>query len=801
MARLSKYAQLLLFHSAVCLCATASLFGQTIVTAAGNGTRGYSGDGGPATAAELNTPALITPDAAGDVYFADLENNVIRKLSAASGIITTVAGDGVLGFGGDGGPATSAELNYPSDIAFDPAGNLYIADQFNYAVRKVDAATGIISTVAGRGNCGSSYCGDGGPATEAELNVPNAVLVDVAGDLYISDSCNNVVRKVEAASGIINTAVGNGYGAGAGCPAPTGGYSGDGGPATSAEMYEPYGLAFDSAGDLYIADGVNNVIRKVSAGTGIITTVAGNGFDAGTFNGGYSGDNGPATAAEMYWPNAVAFDAAGNLYISDEQNNRIRMVSAATGIVTTVVGDGVQGYSGDGGPATSAELYNPTGIAFNGAGDLYLSDEQNFRIREVLGLGPAHPTQTTLASDANPQTYGQSVTFTATITPVPAETQAMTGSVQFFDGANLLGTESVSSSRTAALTTASLAAGSHNICGVYSGDSYYAGSTGCMTETIEQAVLTVSADDKTMPQGGPLPALTASYNGFVNGDTFATCCTGAPALSTTATASSPPGAYPIDISQGTLAAANYTFTFVNGTLDVLAATFSLSATPATQTVTGGGAASYTIALTSENNFAGTVALSCAGAPSDAACTFAQSSLTLTAGGTAQTTMTVATTAADAALRGLEGFATETQRHHGDADKETQRHIRFAQCRLRDKGTHSLRSVQAPGQRDTFASLSAGSETTGHVRFARWRLREKGDWPLMGLCLPLAGLGLKRRRLRALALLLLALLLLGAGFSGCGSSHNGSSSQKSYAIKITATGNSVTQSTSLNLVVD
>ena len=217
-------------------------------------------------------------------------------------------------------------------MAVDASGNLYIADTGNNRIRKV-SATGIITTVAGNGSAG--YSGDGGPATSAQLDGPEGVAVDGSGNLYIADTCNNRIRKVSA-TGIITTVAGNG----------SAGYSGDGGPATSAQLSLPAGVAVDGSGNLYIADSGNNRIRKVSA-TGIITTVAGNGSP------GYSGDGGPATSAQLNQPAGVAVDASGNLYIADSSNNRIRKVSA-TGIITTVAGNGFDGYSGDGGPATSA---------------------------------------------------------------------------------------------------------------------------------------------------------------------------------------------------------------------------------------------------------------------------------------------------------------------------------------------------------------------------------------------------------------------------------------------------------------
>ena len=316
-----------------------------ISTVAGDGTRGFGGDGGPATAAQLYVPSGVAVDGAGNLYIADRGNRRIRKVDPA-GVISTVAGDGTLGFGGDGGPATAAQLNYPSGVAPDGAGNLYIADRDNHRIRKVDAA-GAITTVAGGGPVG-----DGGAATAAQLWSPNSVAPDGAGNLYIADTRNNRIRKVDSA-GVISTVAGDG----------TRGFGGDGGPATAAQLWSPNSVAPDGAGNLYIADGVNNRIRKVDS-AGVISTVA----------------------AQLANPRGVALDGAGNLYIADFGNHRIRKVDAA-GMITTVAGDGTEGSGGDGGPAVAAQLNRPAGVAADGAGNLYIADFGNQRIRKVDSAG------------------------------------------------------------------------------------------------------------------------------------------------------------------------------------------------------------------------------------------------------------------------------------------------------------------------------------------------------------------------------------------------------------------------------
>ena len=351
-------------------------------------------DGGPATQAALDNPAGLAFDGSGNLYIADWGNERVRKVDGQTGMITTVAGTGEKGFSGDGGPkrfdfslpsgmrirgsvgsvviangdggpATQARLAPPAGVAIDGAGNLYIADVNFGHVRKVDGQTGVITTVAGKGKSGSS--GDGGPATQAALDDPSGLAIDGSGNLYIADTGNDRVRRVDAATGLITTVAGTGEE----------GFSGDGGPATQAALDEPHGLAFGGAGNLYIADTGNDRVRRVDAATGLITTVAGTGEE------GFSGDGGPATQAALDEPHGLAFGGAGNLYIADTGNDRVRRVDAATGLITTVAGTGEEGFSGDGGPATQAALDEPSGLAFDGAGNLYIADTRNSRVRRV----------------------------------------------------------------------------------------------------------------------------------------------------------------------------------------------------------------------------------------------------------------------------------------------------------------------------------------------------------------------------------------------------------------------------------
>ncbi|WP_435239670.1 RICIN domain-containing protein [Streptomyces sp. YPW6] len=350
-----------------------------ISTVAGTGAGGFKGENEPAVSAHLKHPYGVAVDSVGTLYFSDYSNHRVRKVTT-DGKVRTVAGSGSAGYGGDGGPATSARLNCPREVAVDQKGALYIADAENHRVRKVTPDGGI-STVAGNGYAGHS--GDGGPATSARLNKPYGVAVDGSGALYIAEWGNDRIRKVTP-DGTISTIAGTGKAA----------YGGDDGPAASAHLRAPYSLVLDGSGVLYVADASNHRVRKITP-DGHISTVAGNG------TAGFDGDGGPAAIAKLNRPYALALDSAGNLYLSDTENHRVRKVTPDGGI-STVAGTKGAGYGGDNGPASAARLNQPYGLAVDCVDALYIADHVNHRIRKIASPRMAGlPESGTVVSWAN----------------------------------------------------------------------------------------------------------------------------------------------------------------------------------------------------------------------------------------------------------------------------------------------------------------------------------------------------------------------------------------------------------------
>lgn len=354
-------------------CAPSLLAEQyTISTVAGDGT----------AETVLNYPTAVAVDSSDNVYFGDW-TGTIRKLWVGGGTVTTVAGTGITGFSGDGGQGTTAMLGKIGPMAFDASGNLFVVDGENNRIRRVDLLTGIITTVAGNG--ANIDSGDGGQAVNAGVAEPTGITVDHQGNLYFSSSWSRV-RKMTARTGVVETVAGR-FGTT---------FGGDNGPAIDAFFWDPVPFAVNRAGDIYLADYENSRIRMVTATTGIVTTIVGAGpcpvapvFPSVLVcQGGFGGDGGPAKDATLNHAGAAAFDGEGNLYISDTINHRIRRVDASTGIIYTIAGNGVSGFSGDGGPALAAEMTFPAGIAVDRAGRVYFADESNHRIRVLTPVGP-----------------------------------------------------------------------------------------------------------------------------------------------------------------------------------------------------------------------------------------------------------------------------------------------------------------------------------------------------------------------------------------------------------------------------
>jgi trimeric autotransporter adhesin len=481
-----------------------------IQTFAGNSASGFGGDGGPAPNAQLSFPVDAVTDKAGNIYIAD--TGAVREVFSATGMIQTIAGTGmggIVSLSGDNGPATTA-TTYPNGLFVDAFGNLFIADGFN-EVREISAGTGTIRSVAGNGIAG--YTGDGGPAANAELNYPNSVFVDSAGNIFIADSNNSAIREVVGGpGGNIVTVAGNG----------TAGFSGDGGPATSAQLAYPSGVYVDASGNIFIADG-NNCIREVLASTHIIQTVAGNGPN------GYNVENIPAITATLNGTTGVFGETLGNIYVPDFINNSIRAFTVG-GNIHTVVGNRIQGFSGDGGAPDNAELNVPTAIFVTPSGELVITDTSNYRVRIVGPATTGTSTNTTISASLNSSVGGQAVTFTAAVTSTAGG--APTGAVSFLDNGTQVGTGAVSNGQ-AIFSTSSLSVGSHSISAQYSGNSIFAASTSASTSEMVNAA-EFGPSPATMPTVAVGQSVTFALTMFAapgSNLTFTMSCSGLPANS------------------------------------------------------------------------------------------------------------------------------------------------------------------------------------------------------------------------------------------------------------------------------
>lgn len=620
--------------------------GQMYIVAGTHGDVSIPPFSGPAKSIGLNQVNGIAVDNSGNLFFTEYPFCQIYRVDGMTGNTTLFAGTNPTncnGFtsvvGGDEGPATSATLSGVGPLAFDHSGNLFVSDNWDGRVRRIDS-NGFIHAFAGKDagsgtNPGGGYSGDGGNATDAELKAPSSIAFDSAGNAFIADTGNNVIRKVST-SGIITTVAGN--------QALGAGFSGDGGTATAAQLNSPYGVAVDAAGNIYIADTYNDVIRKVTASTGLISTIAGlHGVQA------YSGDGGAAVASRLYLPWGLAMDAAGDLYISDSYNMVVRKIDT-NGIITTVAGNNLyyDGYNGDGWPATETELAFPNYLALNSSGHLFVSDAGNQVIREMspngsLIFGPQalntmSPSQIITISNIgnmplhfdsqNPSAItgdfsvaGGSCDFGATlvvgasctvdISFKPTVSGARYGVFGFYDDGvaspqyvSLYGMGVTAQPQTIDFTpltdkvygsgaitlSATASSGLPVTFDLVSGPAIVNGSTvtitgvgpvviaarqagnsswlpaGAVTRgfNVTKAPLTVTAQNAYSYTGSALASLTWTVGGFVYGET-SSVVSGAPSLSTTATPSSAAGNYPISITAGTLSAANYTFNLVPGT--------------------------------------------------------------------------------------------------------------------------------------------------------------------------------------------------------------------------------------------
>ncbi len=534
------------------------------------------GNGVEATAVSLDRPTGLAYDAAGNLYIADTDNFVIREVNLA-GIITVVAGTGQQGFGGDGGAATSALLDSPRGVALDAAGNLYIADSGNHRIREVTA--GVISTIAGTGTCG--YSGDGGPAAAAALCLPTAIAVDSAGGVYIADTNNYRIRKIAGTA--ISTVAGNGLQS----------FSGDGGLAMAAGIDSPFGVAVDSAFNIYIADTYNQRVRMVSNSTGIIATLAGTGVKNFT-------SDGVAATAALALPTGIAVDSSATVYVADSDNNRVRAI--ASGQIATIAGTGGEGFSGDTGSPANAELDTPQAVAVFGNA-LTVADTDDQAVRVVTGNGidttagtPSNSTETLAISGAASTAYGTG-TLTATFSN---GNRTATGSIAFYDGLGgspALVSSTALTANQATLNAAALSAGTHYLTASYSGDANDGPLvSGVYVLSVAPGPITAVANGVNLSYGQSIPTLTGSLSGVLAQDAGKVTAV----YTTAASSSSAPGSYPISVSLSGASAGDYTLSLGtgSGTVTIAKAAARITLAPSAATVAFGATVTLTATVAS-----------------------------------------------------------------------------------------------------------------------------------------------------------------------------------------------------------
>ena len=663
---------------------------QTMSTIAGGDAASYTGDGGPAASATLNTPSGVALDGAGNLFIADTANNVVREILQATGIIVTVAGNGTQGNNGDGGPATAAELNQPLGVTVDIAGNLFIADTGNNRIRRVDVYSGEITNYAGSADGVAGYSGDGGPQTEARLNGPNAVAFDLAGDMYIPDALNNVIREVYPTGGI-------GTFAGGGTTPIQYGPS-----ATAAQLNTPSGVLVDVAQNIYIADTGNEAIRKVFAVSGYFTTVSQFGATEGYFDG-------KVYTQGLYGPEGLAKDGTGDIFIADVFNNKIREMQSNKIILDftfdpTYVGDisqpqpqyiendgnapltltsitpdansaldntvqnacvtGSPGYGPVAGCYISAEFTPTTTGDPLDANITVVNDSGNTPLDiELAGKAiPANPTAVTLTANPNPSNFDQIVIFEATVaaTPPAGSTSTTglgtpTGSVTFLADGTSIGTGTLDSTGRATLNYAGLAVGTHAITASYAGTNDYVASTSSPLSQVVQKMPTATSLSASSAGGANSPATLVAT---VIGTTSVTPTpTGTVTFfnGTTNLGTAPLNANGVATLNPQLAAISNTFTATYSgdavhspstsvvvTITIVPVDFTLAAVPAAVTVGVGQYATINVTVSSNDGYADTVGLGCASLPANVNCHFASDTVALPSNGSQTVQVTIDT---------------------------------------------------------------------------------------------------------------------------------------------------------------
>ena len=590
----------------------------------------------------LSLPGGVAFDAAGDLFIADTGDNVILEVNL-EGLVSTVAGAGTQGFGGDGGAAAGALLDSPACVAVDSSGNIYIADTHNNRIRKVSG--GNIRTIAGSGVAG--FSGDGAAATAALLSYPTAVAVDSSSNVYIADTNNHRIREIIGTT--INTVAGNGSQT----------YSGDGGLATAAGLDSPNGVAVDAAFNIYIGDTHNQRVRLVTFTTGIITTLAGTGAK------GFTAD-GTAASAALARPRGVAVGAPGTVYVADSDNNRIRAINGAQ--VTTIAGSGNEGYSGDSGASTSASLDTPRALAIAGS-EIAFADTENNVVRVVnsgtvntVAGASANSAESLVLSGATTTVYG---TGAGALTATFANgAKTAIGQVSLYDGLGsspaLVGTSALSAN-TAAFSTVLLNAGIHDLVAIYPGDANNPAITSgvyvlLVTQAPSNTSLTTTSSTFILGTLLTLKATVASSSGAptgaVNFYDGATLLNSTPVALSGGVATLTPAALPLGSQSLTAAYSGDTNFLISSSSavaeDVITPDFSIASSPPAQAVLPANSVNYTITLTPLNpTFVYPVTLSASGLPSGVTASFNPSSIA--AGGGASSTVLTLSASAQARL--------------------------------------------------------------------------------------------------------------------------------------------------------